>query len=315
MQQLKKIFFDQQDALKRNDSAFKAVHEQVLNTYGKNALAIVVYGSCLSQTTQKKDSVPDYFVIVDSFQAYYSSLIQSSLNTFLPPNIYHFAIEQGFSKYSVVSLKQLQSQTQLIVSPKAKDMYFLGRFSKNTYIYWSQDTRIKDALLEVQNQACQSVAMIVLSSMNLGDKISLNDFALKCLALSYVGDVRVEAKDKVEKLFLAEEKFYLSVYQEILCHFHQQKIISFDQTQKYLTLLDKTLLPKKYKRFILKSKLRAQLRWPKGMLTAKNWLDYVLLKIRRNYGDEFTLTEREKKYWFIFGWKLLFKLNRKKLLK
>ncbi|MCI5072998.1 hypothetical protein MRY82_08700 [bacterium] len=315
MSKLKKVFFDQQKSLSQSNQSFHDIHEQVLNDYGKNALAVVVYGSCLSQTTQKKDSVPDYFIIVDSFKTYYSSMLKSILNFFLPPNIYHFKIKQGFSKYSVVSLKQLKSQTQLIIHPKAKDMYFLGRFSKNIYVYWSKDKNNIDALLEVQNQACQSVAMIVLSSMNLGDTIHLKNFAIKCLALSYEGDVRVEAKDKVEKLFLAEEKFYLRVYQEILNHFHHQKIIYFDQEQNLITLLDKTLLPKKYKRFIFKSKLRAQLRWPKGMLTAKNWLDYVLLKIRRNYGDEFTLTEHEKKYWFIYGWKLLFKLNQKKLLK
>lgn len=315
MFKLQKTIIVQQQSISGRKNSFLTIHEQVLKNYAKNALAVIVYGSCLSQTTQKKDSVPDYFIIVDSFSSYYASIGQRFLNYFLPPNIYHFQIDGGFSKYSVVSLKQLQSQTQLKTSPKAKDMYFLGRFSKNIHVYWTKDNYTNEALIQIQSQACQSVAMIVLSSMGLGDKIDLKSFALQCIALSYVGDVRVEAKDKVDKLFLAEEKFYLNVYQEILNHFHQQKIIYFNQDLKQLTLLDKTLLPKNYKGFILKSKLRSQLRWPKGMLTAKNWLDYVLLKIKRNYGDEFTLSEHEKKFWFIYGWKLLFKLNRKKLLK
>jgi hypothetical protein len=274
----------------------------------EHVLGIMAYGSTLSSTTASTTSTPDFYIIVDSYNQFYQKNRDRLLNKYLPPNIYHIHSPQGSCKYCVIELNHLSKE----VGEKAKDVYHLGRFSKRMGLIWSKDEEVEKKIVTIQSQAILSVSKKVLQVMN--GSFSLEDFIRRALYLSYEGDVRVEATDKIDKLISAEKSYYESIFKEALAILKVEKNeLGFYNNPKsdLRTKLDKF----KFNRFISSSRRRAKLRWPKNMLTVDKWLDYILAKIERTQDIKIELSPTEKKYWYIFGWKYFLRLSRKKLIK
>lgn len=269
---------------------------------------IMAYGSTLNPATTTSTSTPDFYVLVDSYDAFYPKPRDRFLNRHLPPNIYHIHSPQGSCKYCVISLDHLEKE----VGPKTKDVYHLGRFSKRMGIVWARNPEIENRIANIQKTAIISVSKKVLQSLN--ENFMLEDFIRRSLYLSYQGDVRVEAIDKVDKIMLAEKVYYEVVFQHALEELGLKKNeLGFYTLSK--SGLGKKLDDIKFSSFIRKSRTRARLRWPKNMFTVEQWLDYILAKIERTQGMKIEMSPLEKKFWFIFGWKYFFRLSRKKLIK
>src|ERR1043166_8403 len=89
-------------------------------------LAVIAYGSTLSEVTITQTSTPDFYVIVPSYKEFHSSFRHRTINRLLPPNIYHFTVDGRTAKYSVISRNDFVRET----TSRAKDCYTLGRMSK-----------------------------------------------------------------------------------------------------------------------------------------------------------------------------------------
>lgn len=270
--------------------------------------AIMAYGSTLNSATTTSTSTPDFYVLVDSYDSFYSNPRDRFLNRHLPPNIYHIHSPQGSCKYCVISLDHLEKE----VGSKTKDVYHLGRFSKRMGIIWARNTEIEHRIANIQKNAIISVAKKVLQATD--ESFMLDDFIRRCLYLSYEGDVRVEAIDKVDKIMLAEKSYYETIF------LHALEELGLKKNELGLYHVSKSGFGKKldhvkFSSFIRRSRTRARLRWPKNMFTVDQWLDYILAKIERTQGMKIEMTPTEKKFWYIFGWKYFFRLSRKKLIK
>lgn len=274
----------------------------------EHIIAILAYGSTLNQTTSSETSTPDFYVIVDDYKLFYPKGSDRFLNRHLPPNIYHIHTNQASCKYCVISMDHLEKE----VSEKAKDVYHLGRFSKRMGLIWAKNDEIKKRIVYAQGTAVLSVAKKVIQSME--GAVSLEDFVRKSLYLSYQGDVRVEAIDKVDKLFNAERDYYEKLFSLALTELAVPKNELGQYTISKISLKQK-MDTIRFNSFIRTSKRRAKLRWPKNMFTVDKWLDYILAKIERTQGMKIEMSPTERKFWYIFGWKYFFRLSRKKLIK
>jgi hypothetical protein len=116
--------------------------------------AIMAYGSTLNAVTTTNSSTPDFYVLVDDYDLFYSKKSDRFLNRHLPPNIYHIHSPQGSCKYCVISLNHLEKE----VGPKTKDVYHLGRFSKRMGIVWARNPEIENRITHIQKTAIISVA-------------------------------------------------------------------------------------------------------------------------------------------------------------
>jgi hypothetical protein len=273
-----------------------------------HVLAIMAYGSTLSAQTKSSTSTPDFYIIVDDYNQFYEKKLDRFLNKHLPPNIYHINAAQGSCKYCVISIDHLGKE----VGEKAKDVYHLGRFSKRMGLVWSKDEATEKRVVAAQSEAVLSVARKVLQILN--GTFTLEEFIRRCLFLSYEGDVRVEATNKIDKLLSAEQSYYESLFQTALAQLKIQK----NESNTYSNPKSEKEMKRdlsRFNRFISNSRRRAKMRWPKNMLTVETWLDYILAKIERTQDIKIELTPTEKKYWYIFGWKYFFRLSRKKLIK
>lgn len=291
--------------------------QEFFKRHPKGLLAVCAYGSKLSEKLASPTSFYDFYLICDNYSRFYKSKFHALWNSFLPPNIYYLNLgKSGFGsptqscKYCVISLAHLKKE----VSERAKDFYHLGRFSKRQGIVWVAYPEIVDELVSIYLQAARVILYWALK--DLPSTFTLEEVVKKCLALSYEGEVRIEeAPKKVEAIFEAEREYYMKLFgslvSEMACgtrrYIYQ---INENSYEKRLSKSEMAYQKAELEKLKRRSKRRAQMRWPKQMLTVENWQDIILAKLERTWGVKLDLTEKQKKLWWIYGWKYFFKLKR-----
>lgn len=280
--------------------------------FGSQLLAIILYGSCLSQVTRRESSIYDFFLICDRYRPFYRSLKLALFNYCLPPNIFYFELTDSefgrlAGKCSVTSLRDFQHET----SPRACDTYHLGRFAKRVVIAYTQEERIKEELVGAILSAMEQNLRLALPC--LPERFTRDEFLITLLGMSYRGETRMDVDTKVEELFQAEAEYYRWCYGELLrAHLLERKIGA--EVDGYYSLPEKSVRRGYHRLWVrarlFKTRIRTYLRWPKYIITFDNWLDYLLSKLERSKGIRLELSERERKYPLIFGWKHFFRLKR-----
>ncbi len=293
--------------------------EKLLSGHGNELLAIIFYGSCLFSQTQASSSFPDFYLLVSDFRKFHGTLLHSVLNTVLPPNVYFgkFSHPQNTGpkqllrfKCCVMSLAQYLKET----SRRAEDIHHLGRFSKKFAILYSLS---EETSLEILQGALQAMLTLIPFSLALlPDEFTLEEFILKQLSLSYLGEKRVTEPTKVIKLLDAAHDYYYEIYPRLL----ELYALRFDHPHKtragtYRQRPATTRWKKKTQRFLARSRLRGILRWPKYILTVDNWVDYLVEKLERHHGVNVELTPLQRRFPLIFGWPVYFKMRRKGIVK
>jgi len=321
--------------------------------FGSRLLAIILYGSCLSQLTRRESSIYDFFLICDRYRSFYRmeqvpltpacakapacaeasvgrlagtlpspargeggrrlrDLKLALFNYFLPPNIFYFEFsDPGLGrlagKYSVTSLSDFRHET----STRARDTYLLGRFAKRVALVYARDERVREELVDSIVSAMEQNLALTLPF--LPERFHRDEFITTLLGISYRGETRVDVDTKVEELFRAEAEYYRQCYGELLRARLLERWAGAEADDSYF--LPGKPWQRRYRQLavrahLFKTRIRTYLRWPKYLITFDNWLDYLLSKIERSKGIRLELTERERKYPLIFGWKHFFRLKR-----
>lgn len=291
--------------------------QEFFKKHPKGLLAVCAYGSKLSDMLTTPTSFYDFYLICDNYSRFYKSKFHALWNSFLPPNVYYLSLgKSGFSspiqscKYCVISLAHLKKE----VGQRTKDFYHLGRFSKRQGIVWVAYPEIIDELVDVYLQAAQSILHWALK--DLPSVFTLEELAKKCLMLSYEGEVRIEeAPKKVKAIFEAEREYYMRLFSSLISDMAcgiRRDIYQVDENTYEMRLTKSQMARQRTELARLKkrSKRRAQMRWPKQMLTVENWQDIILSKLERTWGVKLNLTEKQKKFWWVYGWKYFFKFKR-----
>jgi len=280
--------------------------------FGSELLAVILYGSCLSQVTRRESSIYDFFLICGRYRPFYRNWKLALFNYFLPPNIFYFELQDPEAgrlagKYSVTSLRDFRHET----SPRARDTYHLGRFAKRVVISYTRDEKVREGLIDAILSAMEQ--NIALALPFLPPRFQRDEFILTLLGMSYRGETRMDLDSKVEELFRAEAEYYRQCYAELLRACLLENNLGSESDGGYS-------LPEKPRRrrfrlmktraFLFQTRIRTYLRWPKYIITFDNWLDYLLSKLERSKGIRLELTARERKYPLIFCWKHFFRLKR-----
>jgi len=293
-------------------------------TFGEELAAVVLYGSMLDERLASENSFYDFYLICDDYRRFFKRRRDRWLARVLPPNVYYqeLAGESGHvtaCKYCVISLADLKEAC----GPGAKDLYHLGRFSKRLALLWTRDTFERDEVLGACLQAMETLTPHAIN--RVGNIFTLEEFIQRALALSYEGEIRLEkTEEKVRELYESSASFYRQIWRAMLENFRLHNRALFHESQPndepdtyYLrrksSLHARMIEPTD--RLIRRSRRRAKLRWPKGIILLDNWLDYLLAKVERTYGVKLELTPRERRWPLILGWKHYFRLRRQGKIK
>src|SRR5215203_1454250 len=90
-------------------AAAGVVAEAIRQQLGSGVAAILFYGSCL-RTGEVENGVLDFYTLVDSYRAVFSSRVLAGLNALLPPNVFYIEVPYDGkiirAKYAVISTRQ-----------------------------------------------------------------------------------------------------------------------------------------------------------------------------------------------------------------
>jgi len=276
--------------------------------YGTNLLAIVFFGSCLSEKSRSATSFKDFIAVVDNYRRTSLNPLHWLSHWTLPPDLFHLSLQyRGKNhecKYYLISLKQLLDA----VSDSAKDFYLLGRLSKRIAVIYYRDEESLELLAQAQCKAMRRAAEI---SLGLLDRFDLENFIKAIIRLSYLAETRIKDERKIGSLYEAHSEFYQQAYGLILNDIIRKELVGAEGENLWHPLPAQIPCAKKdVEQFLAQSRKRAKARWPKMILTVDNWLDQLLSKLERTYGIKLEIPGWERPIILITGWRHYFRLKR-----
>lgn len=301
------------------DKVVREFKNYFLRRFGSNLVYLIFYGSCLYTSTKRKTSMYDFYVVVEDYRKAYDAFDKRKrfyrfLNQFLPPNVFFIYLdvngERVSSKYNLVSVSHIERYT----SEDAPDMYIFGRLGKRIALLFYRREEEVERFVDMWGRAMRMNAIIALNF--LPSEFDLDRFIIKTLQVSYMGDYRVERDTKVEELFKVDVDFYRKVYSLILADIvREEESVEKVDEERFKKVLESEDERKKAERFIKKAKRRSVYRWPKGLVTVEDYVEYLINKVERAKGIKIELTPLERRFPLILGWKYFFRLKRRGMIK
>ena len=265
--------------------------------YGDSIEAIIFYGSCM-RTGEYQDAVLDFYVVVDRYQHAYSGVWQALVNKLLPPNVFFIQLEvnacQFQAKYAVVSKTDLMRKT----SKRAFHPYFWARFVQPIALVFARDEQTKQWLIKVQMQAVATLMHKTECMLPL--QYSSKELWCQILRLTYATELRTESVSRAEAIYVSNAAYYDGITAALHLPSHNQARTKFTAF----------LCQVRWKGRNWVGKLLSIFRLLKATTTFANGVDYVAWKIQRHTGESVPVSNRLRKYPWIFCWPLLWRLYR-----
>lgn len=302
-----------EEARSPTSSAVQVLVEEIRHRHGQAINAILFYGSCLRKQTM--EGVLDFYVLVDSYHAVYSSRLLSWMNTVLPPNVFYIEAQDGQltvrAKYAVISSEDFYQAATL----HSIHAIIWGRFCQPFVLAYTRD---EQAYIQVVQAATQAVLTLVSRALarlpHEGNRQLFDSESVwqKGFQETYRSELRPEHPDTIRSLYAAAPERYDRVGRAALHLLAQQKVLQLT-TEGQQLFFD---LPERTRRQLLKSwhirlplaKTLYALRLLKSAFTFGDWLPYALWKLQRHTGIQVELTERQRKHPLIWGWPVILRL-------
>jgi hypothetical protein len=281
--------------------------DEIRRRHGDAVAAVIFYGSCLRKRTD--EGVLDFYVIVDSYAAAYSSRYLRAVNAALPPNVFFLELESPIgtlrSKYAVMSTADFEQA----VSPDARRSSIWARFCQPARVVWARDDA---AGRSVAAAAAASITTALEIGIPLlpGDgntvEFGIEEFWQNTLAETYAAEMRPESPDTIRSVYLAApERFERAARDglEALAAAGRLEVEWLDERAR-VTLPDgrRRAATRSWQRRKRWRKLVYLLSLFKSATTFGDWLPYVLWKLERHTGTKVELSDRQRRHPLIFAW-------------
>ena len=259
--------------------------------------AVVFYGSCL-RAGEYRDSVLDFYVVVDRYRHAYSSVRYVLLNKLLPPNVFFIQVEvddqQYQAKYAVVSKDDLFKYT----SSRAFHPYFWARFVQPIALLFTRHEDTRQWLINIQMQAV--LTLMHKAKCMLPLQCSSQEMWCRIFRLTYATELRAESISRAETIYASNTAYYDGITTAL----HLRDDNKDDPT--YATCFCR--LRWKIRNWL--GKILSILRLLKATATFTGGIDYIAWKVQRHTGEEISVSNRLRKYPWLFCWPLLWRLYR-----
>lgn len=281
--------------------------------FGDSALAVIGYGSCI-RDTDPTDGLLDLYVIVSDYRAAYRQRRLRWANRVLPPNVFYAALPLGDAtvrvKYGVIAMTDFEGGLTRAFLP-----YLWGRFAQPSRLVWARDQATREGLVTAFAGAAQR--LLKSAQPLVPSPFTADELWVRALALSYATELRPESPERARVIVSRDADYYrrltaaLAAAGRIDCEIHEDG-----------TYVDAPVKRAKAARARLAwfgrrwlGRGAAVLRLAKASLTFSGGVDYAAWKIERHTGTSVTVTPRLRRYPLIFGWGVLWRLLRRRLLR
>jgi hypothetical protein len=288
--------------------------EALVEAGGESVETVLLYGSHVQASSPNQWSAYDFLLVTESYSRFFRRLVEkgyhkrpawllTALSHFLPPNIISFdtgSTDRPPAKCAVVNPRHLRRSLR----PNSPDHFLKGRVVQKLALVWSRGPEEEGTLLSAVRTAREGIVLWVRPF--LPGPFSLDGFAEKMLRVSYRGEIRPEAPERVFEVFQSQKEILTGIAKESLQAAEKRgKVVVEDGTYRWAKKPGRgawaiTTL------YFITSKVRATTRWFKYMITFDGWLDYIQRKIERRAGFEVEIEERDRRWPLIFLWPKLF---------
>jgi hypothetical protein len=291
----------------------RAVAQAVATAGGDSVRAIVFFGSRRTGARPDAHSAYDMFVVTTGYRPFYDRLhakgliarptLAAVLNRWLPPNQISIPARLGDgtiarAKCAVVDERAFRRGASLA----RKDHFMAGRLFQPTEIALAADEVAAESVLDALVAAHRATFAWVRPWLP-----PTFDAALYCrtlLRVSFSWEIRPEPAARVEALWEAQRGELVPTYEVLLESLREAGELLLAGEPGHYALARPPSSRERWRvsAFFRWSLVRATLRWAKYVVTFDDWLEFLLRKARRHTGQEFVLTDRERRLPLVFLW-------------
>ena len=306
-----------------DDPALDAAVRRLSSAAGDTLAGLVFFGSRRTGAARANAwSAYDLFVVVEGYRAFYRSLRRAGLtgkrpglmalvSGWLPPTqcSLRFEAEDVHVKAAVIRRDTWQRET----SARRRDHFCIGRLCQPTRVLYARDQDARRLLLEGLVFAHRETWHW--SRPWLPPCFDAKAYGLSALRTSMTWEVRPEPAGRADTLWQAQESLQVPVFEALLYELVARGDLApvAGQSGTFMPTRPVALAERlRLEAYVRWSIVRATSRWLKHVVTFEGWLEYIVRKASRHTGEPITLSERERRWPWIFAWGRLFRYLRHK---
>ncbi len=295
--------------------------DAIRRRHGATVAAVLFYGSCLRKGTT--EGVLDFYVLVDAYRDAYASRWLARANAWLPPNVLYLEAPHAGGvlrvKYAVVSREDFAKGSAGV----GLDGRIWARFSQPALLVFARDAAVRRETVSAVAAAVRTFVerlRPLLPASGAIQHVVPAELWRTGLRETYRAELRSEAAASIEALYAADSGRYDRVTTAALrdlsarggCALHE------DGTGGLSVEADAAELRRARRAWRLRrplAKALAVLGLLKTAGTFDDWVSYVLWKLERHSGRKIEVTERQRRRPLVYGWPVIFRLLRERVLR
>ena len=294
------------------DADAQRLAQSLVDIAGRDQVrAVLLFGSRLVQASPDRFSAYDLVVVVESYRAFYGSMaragfarrspaVQSALNRVLAPNVIAFAPD-GWSSGPVAKIMVMEpAAMERALAHDSRDHFVKGRLVQRVAVVHARDQAASGWI----DRLIASARGDILSWAGpfLDETFTPAGAALRMLQVSYGGEVRPEAADRVLDVFETQRSFLTEELARVLAEAAEAGELTQEGESYRFARPRGGSDRRKARSYFLRSKVRATARWLKHVVTFDNWLDYIARKVERRTGKKVDITPWERRLPYLLLW-------------
>jgi hypothetical protein len=296
----------QLDAPAGQDPALAHLTEQLQRRYGAALLGIWLYGSYLRG---KRDTLIDFYLVLDDQALRPEPRWQQWLERALPPNVYYLprseagsgATANAHAKYATIAASALQGQLET-----GGHSYFWARLAQPCRLLWARDHDARAHMLQLRASAVTRALREARQLMPQAQDPLTPWTAL--FRQTYRAELRSEPPERADAI-VAQEQDYFRTLSEAVPHSAKPTLQAENSSlvEDSSSVEDAGTLTKRWQQRRRQGKLLSLLRLMKASLTFSNGLDYLLWKVERHSGVRLEATPSQRRYPLLLAWPLVWR--------
>jgi len=306
-----------------DDPALDAAVSRLAGAAGGALVGLVFFGSRRTGAALANVfSAYDLFVVVEGYRAFYDSLrrvgltgkrpgVLAVVSGWLPPTQCSLRFEAGgvHVKASVIRHDTWRRETSAL----RRDHFCIGRLCQPTRVLHARDEDARRLLLEGLVSSHRETWSW--ARPWLPPAFDADAYGRSALRTSMRWEVRPEPAGRADALWEAQRDLQIPVFEVLLRELEERgEVEPVPDRAGWLraTPSVRAIERLRCQLYFRRSIVRATARWLKHTVTFEGWLDYIVRKASRHTGEAIELTDRERRWPWVFLWGRLFRYLRDK---
>jgi hypothetical protein len=281
-----------------------AVAEAARARFGRSALAVLFYGSCLREADDA-GKIADLYVLVDDYRTAWPLRLAAAANRLLPPNVLYleapFAGRMVRAKVAVISLDDFEAGTR-----RWFQSYIWARFAQPSRLGYARDAAVRARVLAALADAVRRMAGE--AAALLAPPFDARGLWAGALRATYRAELRAERLERADQLVAT----YAERYDRVTAALAEDGLLAVDAGgYRVADAARRRGATFRWARRRWLGKLLSVLRLLKAAFTFEDGAGYLAWKIQRHSGLEVSLTPWQRRHPILASPALFWRLYRR----